>query len=140
MRILKTRGFPIIWNIFYLRERKITPAARFKESIEGIGGSLNGFTSEELTCYLVKVPAASLNKGLSVLSDMVINPTLPPHEIEKEKTVILEELKMYKDLPQSYVYELLDELLAGPAIRRNNNRTVESVSRVDKKALLDFKN
>ena len=113
---------------------------RLKESIEGIGGSLNGFTSEESTCYLVKVPASRLDIGLKVLSDMVINPKLPAQEIEKEKTVILEELKMYRDLPQSYVYELLDELLwpkqplGEPIIG-----TVESVNRVNRKALSDFR-
>ncbi|MGD0336284.1 MAG: pitrilysin family protein [Candidatus Omnitrophota bacterium] len=82
-----------------------------KESIEGIGGSLNGFTAEEVTCYLVKIPAKYLEPALSILSDMVLRPTLPRTEIEKERTVILEEIKMYRDLPQSYVYELLDELL-----------------------------
>ena len=113
---------------------------QLKESIEGVGGSLNGFTSEELTCYLVKVPAHRINTGLSILSDMVINPTLPAQEIKKEKTVILEELKMYKDLPQSYVYELLDELLwpkqplGSPIIG-----TVESVNSLDRRALSDFK-
>jgi len=84
---------------------------KIKESIEGIGGALNGFTSEEVTCYLVKIPSRHLELGLSVLSDMVINPTLPVLEVEKEKQVILEEIKMYRDQPQSYVYELLDELL-----------------------------
>ncbi|MCX5695595.1 MAG: pitrilysin family protein [Candidatus Omnitrophica bacterium] len=111
-----------------------------KESIEGIGGSLNGFTSEELTCYLVKVPAARLNTGLNILADMVINPLLFTGDIKKEKTVILEELKMYRDLPQSYVYELLDELLwpkqplGSPIIG-----TVESVKSIGRKELLDFK-
>jgi len=82
-----------------------------KESIEGIGGALNGFTSEELTCYLVKIPGRYLSGCLDILSDMVLNPLLRPVDVKKEKTVILEELKMYRDLPQSYVYELLDGLL-----------------------------
>ncbi|MFH1397720.1 MAG: pitrilysin family protein [Candidatus Omnitrophota bacterium] len=84
---------------------------KIKESIEGVGGSLNGFTSEEITCYLVKLPCRHLDLGLSVLSDMVINPKLFQEDIDKERTVILEEIKMYKDVPQSYVYDLLDELL-----------------------------
>ncbi|MFH1198655.1 MAG: pitrilysin family protein [Candidatus Omnitrophota bacterium] len=84
---------------------------KLKESIEGVGGSLNGFTSEEVTCYLVKLPHKYLELGLDILADMVINPLIPEIEVEKERTVILEELKMYKDLPQSYVYDLLDELL-----------------------------
>jgi predicted Zn-dependent peptidase len=113
---------------------------KIKESIEGVGGSLNGFTSEELTCYLVKLPNSHLDLSLDILSDMVINPLLHPEEIEKERTVILEEIKMYKDLPQSYVYELLDELLwpeqpLGMAI----TGTVESVNRINEEDLSLFK-
>lgn len=113
---------------------------KLKESIEGVGGGLNGFTSEELTCYLIKIPARYLQLALDVLSDMVINPTLPSLEIEKEKTVILEEIKMYKDQPQSYVYELLDELLwpnqplGSPIIGR-----VDSVSKIAREDLHLFK-
>jgi predicted Zn-dependent peptidase len=113
---------------------------KLKESIEGVGGSLNGFTSEELTCYLVKIPHPYINLALDVLSDMVINPSLPEEEIEKERAVIMEEIKMYKDLPQSYVHELLDELLwpnqpLGMAI----SGTIESVNRIKRKDLLSFK-
>ncbi len=84
---------------------------QIKECIEGVGGSLNGFTSEEFTCYLVKLPARHLEAALDILSDMVINPSLDESEFTKEKTVILEEIKMYKDQPQSYVQDLLDGLL-----------------------------
>jgi len=85
--------------------------SKIKESIEGVGGSLNAFTAEEVTCYLVKLPSKHFSTGMDILSDMIINPLLPSDEVEKERTVILEEIKMYKDLPQSYVYELLDESL-----------------------------
>jgi predicted Zn-dependent peptidase len=84
---------------------------KIKESIEGIGGYLNAFTSEELTCYLVKIPAQHLKLAMDILSDMVLHPLLTKQEMNKERTVILEEIKMYKDQPHSYVYELLDELL-----------------------------
>ena len=84
---------------------------KIKESIEGVGGALNGFTSEELTCYLVKMPSTYSGLALNILSDMVINPSIPAEEVQKERTVILEEIKMYKDQPQSHVHELLDELL-----------------------------
>lgn len=84
---------------------------QIKESVEGAGGSLNGFTSEEATCYLVKIPAAKMKMGLDILSDMVLRPSFPRADFIREKAVILEELKMYKDLPQSYVHELLDGLL-----------------------------
>jgi len=111
-----------------------------KESIEGIGGSLNGFTSEELTCYLVKLPSRHLDMGLDTLSDMVINPLLSAEDIDKERTVILEELKMYKDQPQSYVYDLLDELLwPDQPLGMSIIGSFESVSKIDKSDLDGFK-
>ena len=113
---------------------------KIKESIEGVGGSLNGFTSEELTCYLVKLPHAYLDLALDILSDMVINPALPKEEVDKERTVIIEEIKMYKDLPQSYVHELLDGLLwPGQSLGMSISGTVESVSRIKREGLSLFK-
>jgi len=126
-------------HLFFKGSKKYS-CRKIKESIEGVGGSLNGFTSEELTCYLAKIPARYLELALDVLSDMVINPTLPALEIAKEKTVILEEIKMYKDLPQSYVYELLDELLwPNQPLGKPVTGTVESVSRLTQNDLLAFK-
>lgn len=109
---------------------------KIKESIEGVGGSFNGFTSEESTCYLIKSPAKYINLALDILSEMVLCPILPEEEIIKERTVILEEIKMYKDLPQSYVYELLDELLwPAQPLGRSILGTVESVNRINRKDL-----
>jgi predicted Zn-dependent peptidase len=112
---------------------------QIKESIEGVGGSLNGFTSEEHTCYLVKIPHRYLSSALDVLSDMVINPRLNAADIEKEKTVVLEELKMYRDLPQSYVHELLDELLwPNQALGQPVIGTVETVNSLNRDFLRSF--
>jgi predicted Zn-dependent peptidase len=111
-----------------------------KESIEGKGGSINAFTGEEATCYLVKLPAKYLDLSLDILSDMVLNPVFPEAEIEKERTVILEEIKMYKDLPQSYVYELLDELLwPDQPLGRSILGTVESVNRIKRQDLSGYR-
>jgi len=113
---------------------------KIKESIEGVGGSLNGFTSEELTCYLIKAPARYLDLSLDILSDMCVNPLLAPREIEKERGVILEEIKMYKDLPQSHVYELLDELLwPDQPLGGSVAGTADSVKGISRQGLLDFK-
>jgi len=113
---------------------------KIKETIEGIGGALNGFTSEELTAYIAKFPARHFDVVLDVLSDIVLNPLLPPEEIEKERTVIIEEIKMYKDLPQSYVHQLLDELLwPGHPLGENIAGTIESVSRISRGDLAAFK-
>jgi len=112
---------------------------QIKETIEGVGGSLNGFTSEELTCYLAKLPARHLPEALNILSDMVANPLLLAEDIDKERTVILEELKMYRDLPQSHVYDLLDELLwPGQPLGTSIIGTVESINSITKDILRSY--
>jgi predicted Zn-dependent peptidase len=84
---------------------------QIKELIEGVGGALNGFTSEEATCYFAKLPAAKQFRALDILADMAVNPLLKQSDIEREKFVVLEEIKMHKDLPQSHVHDLFQELL-----------------------------
>jgi len=84
---------------------------QIKELVEGIGGNLNAFTSEEETCFYAKVPATHLKQSFDVLADISFFPKISLIDLKKERTVILEEIKMYHDLPQYYVGELLEELL-----------------------------
>lgn len=84
---------------------------KIKEEIEGRGGSFNGFTTEEFTCYLVKLLAKDAGLGVDVLSDMVLNPRLDANEVNKEKGVIIEEINMYKDIPAQHVHEILSDML-----------------------------
>ncbi|MFH1691259.1 MAG: pitrilysin family protein [Candidatus Omnitrophota bacterium] len=112
---------------------------QIKESIEGVGGALNAFTSEEHTCYYAKFPSRYLRKVLSVLSDMTFHPLLKKEDIEKERTVIIEEIKMYRDLPQYLVQEIFDELMwPQHPLGRNIAGTVETVSRMSRQQIQDY--
>ncbi len=82
-----------------------------KKEVEGVGGALNAFTAEEATCYFAKLLAEHFPRAVDVLSDMVRDASLPNHEYERERPVILEEIKMYRDQPAQYVHELIGELL-----------------------------
>lgn len=82
-----------------------------KHEIEGRGGSFNGFTSEDHTCYLVKLLEKDMELGIDILSDMVLNPSLDEEELKKEKSVIIEEINMYKDMPSHHVHEVLAEMM-----------------------------
>jgi predicted Zn-dependent peptidase len=136
---LKQRGISHFLEHLLFKGSKKYSCRAIKESIEGVGGALNGFTSEEHTCYLVKIPYRYLSSALDVLSDMVINPCLKPTDIEKEKTVVLEELKMYRDLPQSYVNELLDELLwPQQALGSPVIGTPETINNINRDVLKSF--
>jgi predicted Zn-dependent peptidase len=108
---IKTRGISHFIEHLLFKGTKKRTAFEIKNSIEGIGGTLNGFTSEEVTCYLVKVLGRYLKVGLEVLGDMVLNTRFAPVDIQRERLVILEEIKMYKDQPDQHVSELLGELM-----------------------------
>lgn len=77
--------------------------------IDNLGGVLNAFTSKECTCFYVKLLDEHINIGIDVLSDMILNSCFSEKDIEKEKSVILEELKMYEDSPDDLSYDLLLE-------------------------------
>jgi predicted Zn-dependent peptidase len=81
------------------------------ESVEGIGGYLNAFTSEEFTCFHARASADRFGDLLDVLADMLLNSKFAPLDIRKERDVIKEEVAMYLDQPQHQVQELLNATL-----------------------------
>lgn len=80
---------------------------------DGLGASYNAFTSQEWTGYYAKVASHHMHKALDLIADMYLNPTLDEKEIEKEKNVIVEEIRMYEDLPPRKVHDLFTTLLYG---------------------------
>jgi len=106
-----------------------------KRHIEGVGGSLNGFTAEEFTCYMAKVPHRYARRAIDVLADMIRRPALVPKDVAKEREVILEEIRMYEDTPGQYVHDLLSELLWPDhplgMLLSGTARTVRRISRAE---------
>lgn len=84
---------------------------QIKREIEGRGGSLNAFTTQEVTAYYAHFLSKNLPRALDILLDMVLSPLFKQQEIDRERKVILEEIKMYDDLPSSRSGMLLDRLL-----------------------------
>jgi predicted Zn-dependent peptidase len=73
---------------------------------DAMGGELNAFTSRETTTFYVKVLEENLPRALDLLADLFLHAQFPPHEIEREKQVVLEEIKMVEDDPEDYVSDL----------------------------------
>lgn len=74
-------------------------------SMEAVGGYLNAFTSTEYTCYYARCLDTQMGRALDVLTDMLGHSTFPEEEMEKEKKVVIEEMKMYRDSPDDYIFE-----------------------------------
>ncbi|MFZ5906770.1 MAG: M16 family metallopeptidase [Nitrospirota bacterium] len=81
--------------------------------IDSLGGELNAFTSRENTTFYIKMLDEYLEQGLELLSDIFLNSTFPEEDIEKEKTVIKEEIKMVEDTPDDYIHDLSNQNIWG---------------------------
>src|SRR5271156_890564 len=81
-------------------------AEQIARSVDSIGGGLDAFTSKELVSYNVKVLDEHLPEAFDVVADLVRNPLFQEEDIEKEKSVILEELKMEVDNPEYLIHEI----------------------------------
>lgn len=93
---------------------KGTPSRRpidITRAIEGRGGNFNACTGEESTCYYAHMPYEYLNEAMDIIFDMYLNATIPDDEFEREKSVVLEEIKMYADDPDSVAFENLQRAL-----------------------------
>ncbi len=114
-------------------------AKRITETVEGVGGYLNAFTTEDHTCYYAKGAARHLPRLCDVLADMYVDSQLEPLEIDREREVIREEILMYRDHPAQLVQELLSGALwpAHP-LGRPLTGTEETISRFQRTELLDF--
>jgi len=86
-------------------------AKEIAEEIDNIGGQLNAFTSKEYTCYYAKVLDTHIHTAVDVLTDMLFHSTFSSVEIEKEKSVVLEEINMYEDSPEDNVHDLLSSTI-----------------------------
>ncbi|MCF7873734.1 MAG: insulinase family protein [Candidatus Omnitrophica bacterium] len=114
---------------------------KIKREIEGRGGILNGFTSQEMTAYYAHFLKKNTLITLDILLDMVLNPSLLSYEINKERDVVLEEIKMYNDLPGSCAATILDSLLwKGHPLGEDIIGTEKSVKAITRKDLVNFKN
>ena len=109
------------------------------QSIESVGGYHNAFTSKEHTCYYARVLDEHVELAIDVLSDLMLNPLFPAKELEKEKGVVLEELKQIEDDPDDVIHDYFEKAIYGshplgmPVIG-----TEQSVKEFDRKQLLNY--
>ena len=110
-----------------------------KQRIEGVGGSLNGFTAEEFTCYTAKVPQPHGRRAIDVLAEMVRLPRFAPQDLEKEREVILEEIRMYEDAPGQYVHDIFSHILwPDHPLGMLLSGTIETVRRITRDDVLAY--
>jgi predicted Zn-dependent peptidase len=114
-------------------------AREISQAVEGIGGYLNAFTSEEVTCFHARAGARHLDVLLDVLMDMFLRSRFAPADVVKEREVIKEEVAMYRDQPQHYVHELLNATMwPRQPLGRPITGTRRSLDRISRAHLLNY--
>ena len=110
-------------------------AAQIAEEMDAIGGVLNAFTAKEHTCYYAKILDEDLPLAIDLLTDIFLHSVFDPDEIERERSVILQEISQAEDTPDDYIHDLFsidffkDHPLARPIC--GNLETVNSFRRQD---------
>ncbi len=114
-------------------------ARAISEEVEGIGGYMNAFTSEESTCFHARVHHQHFNAVLDVLMDMFLNSRFAPADVAKEREVIKEEIAMYRDQPAQHVQEVLNATVwPDHALGRSITGTERGLSRLKRLQLLGY--
>ena len=112
-------------------------AQKIAQEIERNGGELNGFTDEIITAYWCKMPSKHLQIALDVLSDMVKNPLFDIKELEKERKVIFEEIKMRKDQPRMYVLDEIKNYLYDKPFGASLIGTYDTMSGINREKMVE---
>jgi predicted Zn-dependent peptidase len=83
------------------------------KEIDSVGGTLNAFTGREYTCFYAKVIDQNLPLAIDLLSDIFLHSLMDPKDVEKERMVILQEIKMVEDTPDDYIHDLFNRVCWG---------------------------
>jgi len=108
-------------------------------AIDSVGGVLNASTGKELTSFYVKVPDYHLPLAIELLADILRNALFDPLEMEKEKSVVLQEIRLMEDTPDDFIHEFFSSVFwNGHPLGRPVLGTGETVSGFQRDVLLDF--
>ena len=114
-------------------------AKEIASDVDKIGGMFNAFTGKEATCYYIKTLSSNIYAGADILLDMLTGSRFDQEEMDKERKVICEEIKMVKDSPDDDVYDTISELVASVnPLGRSILGTPESLAGIDRAKLTEY--
>ncbi|MEY3197704.1 MAG: hypothetical protein RL023_349 [Candidatus Parcubacteria bacterium] len=100
-------------HMFFKGGKKYPTPHSVAEAVDSFGGEFNAFTSDEYAGYYVKCAPGFVHKAIDVLSDMLVDAQFPEDEMQREKSVVIQEMAMYEDMPNRLVYDKWKEWYYG---------------------------
>jgi predicted Zn-dependent peptidase len=114
-------------------------ARQIAQSVDRVGGQHNAATNREYTCYYINVVSDYLELAVDILSDMYHNSLFDPAELEKEKNVIVDEIRMYEDAPDEYIHDLfMEKMLSGHPLGHSILGSIEGIESTTRESLVRF--
>ncbi|MDR3242787.1 MAG: insulinase family protein [Clostridiales Family XIII bacterium] len=114
-------------------------AKRIAEDVDRIGGQINAFTGREATCYYLKTMSSNFAEGFGILADMLLHSKFDREELEKERNVIFEEIKMIEDSPEDDIQDIAAEIVfRGTPLGRNVIGTPVSLNAISRAAVRKY--
>ncbi len=114
-------------------------AKQIAEALDAVGGQLNAFTTKEYTCYYAKVLDEHFDLALDVLTDMLFHSRFAAQDIDREKNVIIEEIKMYEDAPDELVHDIFASTLwQGHALGRPIIGKAEVIGKMTRDEIMSY--
>jgi len=118
---------------------KTRSAEEIAKAIDSVGGQLNAFTEKEYVGFYAKVLDEHLPFAFDLMSDIVLNPTFPVHEIQRERNVIFEEINMVEDSPQELILDIyMENFWKGHPLGRPISGTKKSVAQIARSDVRKF--
>ncbi len=116
-------------------------AGDIARNIDRVGGQHNAATNREYTCYYINVVSDYLELALEILSDMYYNSLFDMEELEKEKNVIVEEIRMYEDTPDEFIHDFfMEKMLQGNPLSHSILGSIEGIGKTTRESLTTFYN
>lgn len=113
-------------------------AKEISEEIDDRGGMINAYTSVEKTAYYIQMTSNTLEVGIDILNDMFLNSTFTDENIEKERNVIIEEIRMYEDIPEEVVHEENMSFAITGVQSKKVAGTIESLKGINREKILNY--
>lgn len=115
-------------------------ALQISEEIDNQGGVINAYTSSERTVYYIQMTSHTLDTGIDILNDMFLNSTFTEENIEKERNVIIEEIRMYEDIPEEVVHEENLSFAITGVQGKNIAGTIEGLKKISREKIIKYFN
>lgn len=117
---------------------KTKSAKDISEKIDNEGGIINAYTGKENTVYYVQMLSSRLKEGIEILTDMFLNSTFTAENLEKEKNVVIEEIRMYEDIPEETVHDQNTALVIDGVQGNIVLGTEESIRKMSRETLVNY--